>query len=161
MFHLLFCHFRTIIYTSINVSKLMGLLSAFFFLFKNMGLNFFFFLKYFFILFFYIKLTSSRGPDRIDGGPKLARGPLFADPCYKSTPLRPGRDFTSYVTRCGSLAGSACVRVAVCLRDLCTNGCVERDGGCVTFLQSVMIGYISTNDFLLLAIKMTKQHELS
>ena len=71
------------------------------------------------------------------------------------------RDFTSYVTRYGSLAGSACVRVAVCLRDLCTNGCVERDGGCVTFLQSVMIGYISTNDLLLLAINMTKQHELS
>ena len=83
----------------------------------------------------------------------------------KSTPLRPGRDFTSYVTR----YGFACVRVAVCLRDLCTNSLalqitsvsVVRDGGWVTFLQSVMIGYISTNDLLLLAINMTKQHELS
>ena len=83
----------------------------------------------------------------------------------KSTPLRPGRDFTSYVTR----YGFAFVRVAVCLRDLCTNSLalqitsvsVVRDGGWVTFLQSVMIGYISTNDLLLLAINMTKQHELS
>ena len=41
----------------------------------------------------------------------------------KSTPLRPGRDFTSYVTR----YGFACVRVAVCLRDLCTNSLALQD----------------------------------
>jgi hypothetical protein len=51
--------------------------------------------------------------------------------------------------------------LAVMLWDSLNRRHFDLGGTLRTFLQSVMIGYISTNDLLLLAINMTKQHELS